>query len=265
MPRKPRKRPRSSKIGLPDSDQLSVPVDDDPALELEDSVGRTLEAQDDQKQPERGGGGRAVHVLRQEVELGGDSGATDRHQRGKGQEGDRQSEHAACDRDVEQGAVGRIGARGEGGPAPEPVGGKAVEGGAANRDVRREAGERMSAQPGPDPAIQGDEDAQRRGEPDLRVGRIAGRDQQGGGADEVDAQQKGRDMIERAHPLARGALLLLVVDALEILRELTRERRTFFRLPQIRSALPSKPRHRQGPSRSVLRFVCLGHTSVSPS
>ena len=44
-------------------------------------------------------------------------------------------------------------------------------------------------------------------------------EQQGGGADQVDAEQEGGDMIERADALARRALLLLVLDAPEILRE----------------------------------------------
>ena len=71
----------------------------------------------------------------------------------------------------------------------------------------------------------------------------------------MDAEQEGRDMVERADALARRAFLLLVLDAPEVLREQPDQGRALLRLPYVRIALSSKPRHRQRDSAFVLRFV----------
>ena len=70
------------------------------------------------------------------------------------------------------------------------------------------------------------------------------------------AEQEGRDMVQRADPLARRALFQLVLDVPEVPCEQPDEGEAAFGLPRVRIALPSKPRHRRRPSRSVLRFIC---------
>ena len=180
-------------------------------------------------------------------------------ERREGKEGERNGEQAAREGDLGQQFVFRRQAGGRGqdrGRAPERARGDGVERRAAGRDMRLPCARADAGAARPSPRNRA-RSAPPSGPSTPASRQAAGPkpDQQGRGANEMNAEQEEGDGIERADALARGALFLLVIDAAEIAHEQAGERDTLLRLGQRRTTLLPEPCHRRPDSASALTFV----------
>ena len=160
----------------------------------------------------------------------------------EGEEGDRDGDDAAGKGDAGEKRVSR--GRGEGGRrGPQRAGADRVERRALDGEVRRQARNRPMAAPEEEGKIERRHHAERRGDQRRERAAKGEIEQDRTAADQMDGEEESGGEIERTVALARGILLLLVLEPAEIARQQQPDRRAPLGPGQSGIAIPAAATH----------------------